>query len=355
MQQSSFNNKRTIVASASSDMLVDIRNLGISFISPRGSIEALKSVSFSIRPGRTLALVGESGSGKSTTGLALMRLHDKEEKVMLSGDATLTMRDGSRENLLTMSERKLRAVRGREIAMVFQEPMSSLNPIYTVGTQICEALSLHERLSRSEARTRASDLLAQLGVPDPVGAIHRYPHELSGGMRQRVMIAIALACSPRLLIADEPTTALDVTIQAQILELLAELQARTGMAMLFITHNLGVVREIAHDVAVMYGGSIVEAGPVDDVFGTPRMPYTQALLRSLPTLSGSARQKARLEAIRGSIPSPHYRPSGCYFHPRCDHSLQGLCDATAPVLERYGTNHSVACHRSREISEGREK
>ena len=332
---------------APADTVLDVRALGVSFRTPRGLVPAIRDVSFSLRAGRTLALVGESGSGKSTTGLALLGLHG-EKTAMAEGQILLSDRNGAVSDVNRLPPRHLRAIRGSEIAMIFQEPMSSLNPLQSIGTQIAEAIFLHQPAGRAQMLAQATDLLATLGVPDPEGTVRRYPHELSGGMRQRVMIAMALACNPRILIADEPTTALDVTIQAQILDLLTRLQKRTGMSMLFVTHNLGVVREIADDVAVMYGGRIVESGTVEQVFDTPRMPYTRALLRSLPQMRRPGEPRRRLEAIRGSIPGPLNHPPGCAFHPRCDFMQSGICDSQQPellpVTEETGERHLAACH-----------
>ncbi len=334
------------------DALLTVRNLQVQFTTAHGAVPAVKGVSFTIGRGETVALVGESGSGKSTTGLALMGLHASGSTVKTGGEFNLRFKDGAVRDLNRLTQRQLRSVRGGEIAMIFQEPMSSLNPIYTIESQIREAIRLHEPMTKAAARARIQDLLASLGVPDPRGTMQRYPHQLSGGMRQRIMIAMALACNPSLLIADEPTTALDVTIQAQILDLLRGIQARTGMSILFITHNLGVVAELAQRVLVMYGGQVVEAGPVEEVFARPRMPYTRALLRSLPRLRGASDERSRLEAIPGAVPSPLHSPSGCYFHPRCALRVPGLCDQTAPGLEECSPDHVVSCHRWREIADG---
>lgn len=331
--------------------LMNVCDLAVSFSTRQGSVAVVQGVSFDIAEGETLALVGESGSGKSTTGLALMGLHANAGSARTGGTINLRQKDGTVCDINRLSQREVRRIRGNEVAMIFQDPMSSLNPIYKIESQIIEAINLHEKLSKRAARSRVEELLQSLGIADPKAVMGCYPHQLSGGMRQRVMIAIALACKPRLLIADEPTTALDVTIQAQILDLLQDIQSRSGMSMLFITHNLGVVAEIAQRVLIMYGGRIVEAGPVGQVFDNARMPYTRALLRSLPRL-GTIQTHRQLAAIPGSVPSPMDPPGGCYFHPRCSFQLKGLCDVQGPVLEPCGQDHFVACHRWRDVSQG---
>jgi len=245
----------------------------------------------------------------------------------------------------------LREIRGSDVAMIFQEPLSSLNPIYTIGRQICEAIRIHRPVARQQARNDAIEALTALGVAEPVGCMSRYPHQLSGGMRQRVMIAMALACHPALLIADEPTTALDATIQAQIVEHLRRIQVATGMAILFITHNLGLVAEIADRALVMYAGEIVETGPVEALFRSPRMPYTQGLLESLPRIGRTRRHGRRLAAIPGAVPSLLNRPAGCSFHPRCRHRVAGVCDASPPALERCAADRRVRCKRWRDIAD----
>ena len=330
--------------------LLDVGGLTVRFQTPRGPVSAVNDVSFRLRPGETMALVGESGSGKSTLGLALMGLvRPSGARIEQEGMVRIRLKDGQTRDVMTTPEARLRKVRGNEIAMIFQEPMSSLNPVYSIEWQICEAIRIHQRLSDRAARAAAAELLAQLGIPDPPKCLRSFPHQLSGGMRQRVMIAIALSCRPSLLIADEPTTALDVTIQAQILDLLKRVQAETGMAMLFITHNLGVVAEIAELVMVLYGGRVVEQGATRDVLAQPRMPYTQALLRSIPRLGDSESGRVRLDVIPGQVPSPENLPSGCAFHPRCAHAQPGLCDAAVPPIEAYAPGRTVRCARWREI------
>jgi len=332
--------------------LLEVRDLRVRFSGRGRSVNAVNGVSFDLAPGETVALVGESGCGKSTIGLALMGLTGVTKTRDLGGTITLTLKNGERQNLMELSDRAMQQIRGNEIAMIFQEPMSSLNPVHSVGWQIREAITRHQGASRAAADQAALGLLDQLGIPDAERCLRSYPHQLSGGMRQRVMIAIALSCRPSLLIADEPTTALDVTVQAQILELLKRLQAETGMAILFITHNFGVVAEIAQQTMVMYAGKIVEAGAVSDVFHAPRMPYTRALLDSLPRLKREL-PGARLPAILGQVPSPSALPPGCAFHPRCQYALPGLCDSQAPALEKCDDHRVVRCLRWSEIATAR--
>ena len=332
--------------------LLEIRDLGVRFSDRRRSIAAVDGVSFDLAPGESVALVGESGCGKSTIGLAIMGLTGVRRAKDLAGTITLTFKSGERRNLMELSDRAMQEVRGNEVAMIFQEPMSSLNPVHTVGWQIREAITRHQGAARAIADDAALSLLNELGIPDAERCMRSYPHQLSGGMRQRVMIAIALSCRPRLLIADEPTTALDVTVQAQILELLKRLQSQTGMAILFITHNFGVVAEIAHRTMVMYAGRIVEAGPAGEIFHSPRMPYTRALLESLPHLR-RVPEGARLPAIAGQVPNPAALPPGCAFHPRCRYALPGLCDGQDPVLEKSLDDRIVRCLRWKEIATAR--
>ena len=329
-----------------SEPILQVEDLSVSFTAQGRVVEALKGVSFELRRGETLAIVGESGSGKSTTGLAIMGLIDRARGTSVSGAAYLARKDGIRSNILALDDRALRKVRGNDVAMIFQEPMSSLNPVYTVGAQVTEALRQHQALDARAARQRARELLAELGIADPDACLARYPHQLSGGMRQRVMIAIALSGNPQILIADEPTTALDVTIQAQILELLRRMQQRSGMSIIFITHNLGVVDEIAERAIVMYAGEVAEQLPVASLFERARMPYTMALLRSVPRLGGS---QAQLAAIPGAPPSLSARLAGCAFHPRCGYRITA-CDAEHPRLDTIESGHAVRCHRWRELA-----
>ena len=327
--------------------LLDVHDLSVRFASRNGAVHAVERVSFSITPGETVALVGESGSGKSTIGLAIMGLTQSTRADHLGGRIDLTFKDGRQRDLMTLTDREMEDVRGNEVAMIFQEPMTSLNPVHTVGWQICEAITRHQGAAKRAAAAAALHLFEALGIPDPVRCLAAYPHQLSGGMRQRVMIAIALSCRPSLLVADEPTTALDVTVQAQILELLKRMQAETGMAILFITHNFGVVAEIAERTMVMYAGQIVESGAVARVYHAPRMPYTSALLASLPRI-GRDRGK-RLRAIPGQVPNASALPEGCAFHLRCRHALAGLCDVRPPPLEACEEGHLVRCLRWTEI------
>ena len=335
-------------ANAATETVLDIRDLSVTFATENGPLIAVREVSFDLRAGETLALVGESGSGKSVTSLAIMRLTPSPPRVKLSGSVLFTDGIGRTRDLLTLDADSMRRVRGNEISMIFQEPMTSLNPVHRIGNQIAEAITFHQRLGTRAALARAAELLDQVGIPDARRRLSAYPHQLSGGQRQRVMIAMALACNPRVLIADEPTTALDVTVQAQILELLKELQQATGMAVIFVTHNLGVVAEIADRVMVMYAGAIVERGDVVPLMTRPLMPYTQGLLNSVPRLDPDALGRDPLEAIPGSVPDPLRPPSGCAFAPRCRH-VEPACEAALPLLEDADGGHQVRCRRWHEI------
>ena len=332
--------------------VLEVHNLCATFKTDAGPVQAVQDVSFTLKAGETLALVGESGSGKSVTSLAIMRLTPAAPRVRLSGSVLLRGEDGRMRDLAGLDDAAMRAVRGNEISMIFQEPMTSLNPVHRIGDQIAEAVMYHRGVNRRAAMIRAEELLDRVGIAEARRRLSAYPHHLSGGMRQRVMIAIALACDPRVLIADEPTTALDVTVQAQILDLLGQLQASTGMAMLFITHNLGVVAEIADRVMVMYAGRIVEKGDVVPVMKQPMMPYTQGLLRSVPRIDLVGRETVPLEAIPGSVPDPLQPPPGCAFEPRCAHAEPGACDAAMPVLEEAVPGHHVRCRRWRALAAG---
>jgi peptide/nickel transport system ATP-binding protein/oligopeptide transport system ATP-binding protein len=323
--------------------LFEVRDLRTAFTRADGNpVLAVDGVSFHVDAGETLAIVGESGSGKSVTALSIMRLLPAGSGRIAGGSIRLRGRE-----LTTLSEEEMRAVRGKHIGMIFQEPMTSLNPVHTVGAQVAEVVERHEGLSRGPAHAHAVEMLAVVGIPEPKRRAASYPHQLSGGMRQRVMIAMALACHPGLLIADEPTTALDVTIQAQILELMEELQSTLGMAIVFITHDLGVVAEIADRVVVMYAGQVVESGPVADIFATPRMPYTAGLLDSMPRL-GRPRDGRRLPAIPGQVPTLAHLPEGCRFSNRCGHAT-AECTITRPALEAAGPGHDVRCLRWRDV------
>jgi oligopeptide/dipeptide ABC transporter ATP-binding protein len=313
--------------------LLEIKNLQVSFFTDAGEVRAVRGVSLRVGAGQTLALVGESGCGKSVTALSIMRLIDSPGRIV-DGQILFKGRD-----LVALPEPELRAIRGNEIGMIFQEPMTSLNPVFPIGKQIGEVLETHLGLSERDARLEALRLLEKVGIPSAAQRIDQYPHELSGGMKQRVMIAIALACQPDLLIADEPTTALDVTIQAQILELLKELQAELGMAILLITHNLGVVAQFAQDVTVMYAGKIVERAEVVSLFRRPQHPYTKALLKALPQPGHRAE---RLLAIKGTVPSPLQYPKGCAFAARCPEALD-FCADKEPRLIAVEPEHQAAC------------
>ncbi|WP_246666222.1 ABC transporter ATP-binding protein [Aquamicrobium sp. LC103] len=325
--------------------LIDVRNLTVTFPVQNGHVRPVDEVSFSIGPGETVAMVGESGSGKSVTSLAIMGLLPPQAQV---GGQILWRNNGKAHDLAGLPQRAMRRIRGNDIAMIFQEPMTSLNPLHSVGRQIIEAIRLHRSVSRAQARELAESILELVGLPEPARQLDRWPHEMSGGQRQRVMIAMALAGRPALLIADEPTTALDVTIQAQILDLLRRLQTELGMSMLFITHDLGVVAEIADRMVVIYAGRIVESGRVEEVLSRPTHPYTRGLLRSVPAMKSAAR---RLEAIPGMVPDLAMLPPGCRFAPRCRYAQPSICDAREPALENAGQGRSVRCVRWREIEE----
>ncbi|WP_244487742.1 MULTISPECIES: ABC transporter ATP-binding protein [Aminobacter] len=308
--------------------------------------KSVDGVTLTVRRGQTLAVVGESGSGKSVTSLSIMRLLAHPGRIV-GGRLLYRMRDGGVVDLATLSDKRMRAIRGKEIAMIFQEPMTSLNPLYTVGDQIMEMIRLHEPVDRHEARTRARRMLELVEIPAPDKRLDQYPHEMSGGMRQRVMIALALACNPALLIADEPTTALDVTIQAQILDLMRRLQREIGMSILFVTHNLGVVAEIAHEVAVMYAGRVVEQAPVHDLFARPRHPYTKGLLACIPDAKRDRADdgtRKMLNPIPGSVPSVLALPAGCAFAPRCP-LAEPHCETAPPELLNASPEHLTRCWR----------
>jgi peptide/nickel transport system ATP-binding protein len=318
--------------------LLEIRDLQVRFPTRVGEVRAVDGVSLDLDGGQTLGVVGESGCGKTMTALSVLRLVPPPG--LISGQIVF---DG--RNLLDLREPQMRAVRGNDIAMIFQEPMTSLNPVFTVGNQIAEAVRLHQGLDRRAAREKAIDMLRLVDIAEPERRVDEYPHQLSGGMRQRVMIAMALSCNPRLLIADEPTTALDVTIQAQILDLIGGLCERLGMALLLITHDLGVVAERAADVVIMYAGRVVEQAPVASVFGQPLHPYTRGLLRSVPRVGDQ--KKRRLEAIPGVVPDLADLPSGCRFRDRCPMAI-APCAATDPALRAYADRHYAACIRAGE-------
>ncbi len=329
--------------------LLEVEELSVGFAIEAGTLPVVRDLSFRLERGKTLVIVGESGSGKSVTCLALMGLLPRPAGRISGGAMRFRCKDGAVRDLARLPQEAMQRVRGAEIAIIFQEPMTSLNPVYTIGEQIVEALRMHESLSPRAARGRAAEMLRLLGIPDPGRRLDAYPHQLSGGMRQRAMIGMALACRPALLIADEPTTALDVTVQAQILELLRRLQAELGMAMIFVTHNLGVAAEIADHVLVMYAGQAVETGARDAIFAAPRHPYTMGLLNAVPRL-GRDRAAGPLPALRGTVPNLLHLPTGCSFRPRCDHARTGLCDVQEPPLESCGPDHAARCLRWREIA-----
>ena len=305
--------------------LLTVENLRTGFDTREGFLRAVDGVDFEIAQGGTLGVVGESGCGKSVTALSVMRLVDRPGRI---AEDSRILFEG--RNLVTLDETELGKIRGNDISMIFQEPMTSLNPVFTVGDQIAEAVQLHQNVGTKDAMERAVEMMELVGIPSPAQRVRDYPHQLSGGMRQRVMIAMALSCNPKLLIADEPTTALDVTVQAQILELMKELRERLGMAIMLITHDLGVVAEMVDEVVVMYAGRVVERGPVADVFASPQHPYTESLLDSIPLLG--MRYSTPLKAIRGVVPSPLDWPQGCRFAPRCDYAFDRCIGEDPPLL-----------------------
>ncbi len=324
--------------------LLEVKNLITSFDTDEGRVTAVDGVSFTVHEGETLGLVGESGCGKSVTALSIMRLlpqpmgHIDQGQILLRG-----------KDLPQLPLKEMEKIRGGSIGMVFQEPMTALNPVHTIGKQIGEVLLLHENISRDEALKRSVEILDMVGIPSPEVRVAEYPHQLSGGMRQRVVIAMALACKPSLLIADEPTTALDVTIQAQILRLIEDLQKEMGMAVILITHDLGVIAQTCDSVVVMYGGKIAETGEAKDLFAHPRHPYTDGLLKSIPTLESE--RKVKLETIEGMVPSLHDMPKGCRFQNRCPYE-RDICETASPPIEEVSGDHAVACYRWREIEAG---
>jgi peptide/nickel transport system ATP-binding protein/oligopeptide transport system ATP-binding protein len=324
------------------EALVEVKNLKTYFYTEEGVVKAVDGVDYEIYPGETLGIVGESGCGKSVTSLSIMRLVESPPGRIEAGEINFKGTD-----LTKLSEKEMRKIRGNDISMIFQEPMTSLNPVYTVGDQIVEAIMLHKGVKRKEARRQAIEMLQKVGIPLPEQRVDEYPHQLSGGMRQRVMIAMALSCDPQLLIADEPTTALDVTIQAQILELMNSLKESYGMAIMMITHDLGVIAEVSDRVAVMYAGKVVEYTDVDTLFDDPKHPYTWGLMNSIPKLD---KDVDRLEAIPGSVPSPLNFPEGCKFNTRCP-LAEGKCYDVEPPLEDTDGGHMVRCWRYEHLEE----
>lgn len=322
--------------------LLSVQDLKTYFFQDEGIVKAVDGASFDVYAGKTLGIVGESGCGKSVTAQSILRIVDKPGRIV-DGKIILRHADGREVDITKLhpNSREIREIRGSEIGLVFQEPMTSFSPVHTVGNQIVETVQLHCDVNKHEARARAVEVLRQVGIPKPERRIDEYAFELSGGLRQRAMIAVALSCDPRLLIADEPTTALDVTTQAQILELLSQLQQQRGMAIMLITHNLGVVAEMADHVVVMYLGRVVEEGPVDDIFHAPKHPYTQALLRSIPSIESTPR--VNLPTISGSVPHPYNRPTGCPFYPRCTAFMPGTCNVQEPGLVPVNERQKVSC------------
>jgi len=333
------------------DMLLEIKGLKTYFFLDEGTVRAVDGVDLELRRGQTLGIVGESGCGKSVTARSILRIVPRPGRIV-EGEITLHRLEESNGstliealNLTDLDPRgaRIRSIRGCEIALVPQEPMMSLSPVHTVGNQIMEAIILHQNVTKAEAKEKAIEMLDLVGMPQPSHTIDRYPHELSGGMRQRGVIAMALSCHPSLLIADEPTTALDVTTEAQILQLMRRLQHELGMAILYITHNLGVIAQISEDVAVMYMGKVVEQTDVDTIFHDPLHPYTRALLESIPRLGQRTRDRRRLASIRGMVPDPYALPRGCSFHPRCSKAIGGVCNREEPPFVEVEPGHMVRC------------
>ena len=332
-----------------SQSLLDVQNLSIAFDTDAGPVTVVRNLDLRVAAHETVAIVGESGSGKSVTALAITRLIDYAGGRITTGSIDFTDRTGRTRDLAAAEQEEMRQLRGLELAMVFQEPMTCLNPVLRIGDQIGEAIILHQGVGRAEARAETKRLLDRVRIPEAAAQLDRYPFQLSGGMRQRVMIAMALACRPRLLICDEPTTALDVTVQAQVLRLIQSLQRELGMALIFITHNLGVVAEIADRVMVMYAGRIVEQAPMIPLLTHPLMPYTQGLLRSVPLLPVGGKRRGKLQAIAGNVPEAARLPPGCSFAPRCPHVI-APCEAALPELDDAADGHLVRCLRWRELA-----
>jgi peptide/nickel transport system ATP-binding protein len=333
--------------SASRETLLSVRNLKTYFAQDEGTVRAVDGVSFDVAQGVTLGIVGESGCGKSVTARSILRIVDRPGKI-LEGEINFRRppKNGGVSQVVDLARldpngSEMRAIRGAEIALIFQEPMSSFSPVHTIGNQIIEAILLHQPVTKREARAHTIDILRRVGVSSPEERVDQLSNQLSGGLRQRAMIAMALSCKPTLLIADEPTTALDVTTQTQILELMRQLQKEDGMAIMLITHDLGVIAEMATDVAVMYLGRVVEQAPVDAIFHAPKHPYTRALLTSIPRIRSRTRE--RLTPIAGAVPHPYDRPTGCPFHPRCANFMPGRCDREPPALRPVADSHAVSC------------
>ncbi len=337
---------------ADEQLLLEVENLKTYFFLDEGTVRAVDGVDFVIRRGQTLGIVGESGCGKSVTARSVLRIVPKPGRIV-QGEITLhrLLEKGNGSTMIDLVPLTdldpmgpiMRSLRGREMALVPQEPMASLSPVHTIGNQIMEAITLHQKVSKAEARANTIEMLNLVGFPHPKQRVDAYPHQLSGGLRQRAVIAMALSCHPSLLIADEPTTALDVTTEAQILRLMRNLQQELGMAIMYITHNLGVVAQMTEDVIVMYMGKVVEEAGVDAIFHNPLHPYTRALLRSIPRLGLPTKERRRLESIRGTVPDPYAIPEGCSFHPRCSQRVSGVCDQQEPPNVEVESGHKVRC------------
>ncbi|NSW51003.1 MAG: ABC transporter ATP-binding protein [Anaerolineae bacterium] len=354
MNQSSESTTKSVFEGE--DTIIKVRDLHTYFYTDLGISRALNGVNLEIPRGKVMGVVGESGCGKSVTALSIMRMVAKPGKIV-QGDITFFRKDKKKNDAieeinLTKLEGmgpEMRSIRGAQMSMIFQEPMTSLNPSYTIGDQIMEAIILHQNVDKVEAERRAVEILDGVGMANPSLIVKRYPHELSGGMRQRAMISLALSCTPAVLFADEPTTALDVTTEAQILDLMRDLQKRIDMSIVFITHNLGVVAQMCDYVTVMYLGRVVEQATIDDTFYNPMHPYTSSLLRSIPHVG--SHQKDRLKPIRGVVPDPYSKVKGCPFHPRCDKAMRGLCDVKVPGLTVVGKSHTVRCFLHSDVEE----
>lgn len=314
--------------------LVEFKDVHTYFYTEAGTVKAVNGVSYKIKEGETVCVVGESGCGKSVTALSLMRLIAAPQGEIVKGNISFDGKD-----ITSLSEEEMMSIRGNDISMIFQEPMTSLNPVFTVGNQIMESIMLHQKLDKKQARDKAIEMIKLVGIPRAEAIVDSYPHELSGGMRQRIMIAMALSCNPKLLIADEPTTALDVTIQAQILDLMRDIKQKTQTSIMLITHDLGVVAEMADYVVVMYAGKVIEEGPVNDIFKNPLHPYTRGLLKSKPVIN---QETDRLYSIPGQVPNPIGMKDSCYFHERCEHCME-ICKTQIPTIKYYDEQHKISC------------